>query len=233
MEGLRNVLAFPMYGAAAWLAWVLVQQTGAEGLGLLFGAGVALAFALYLFGAAQRREAAGAGALLALLGAGVFVTASIFLAALAANGPADGGGAGAAATATERALAAEPYSPERLAELRAQNRQVFVNFTAAWCVTCKVNERVALSQPQVQQAFLRTRTAYLVGDWTRRDPAIARTLAEHGRAGVPLYLIYRPGAAEPEVLPQILTPDTVAKALERRTTTASATPLPASQGEAG
>ena len=92
MEGLRHVLAFPMYGAAAWLAWVFVQQTGAEGLGLLFAAGVALAFALYLFGGAQRREAAGAGALIALLGAGVFVTASIFLAALAANGPTDGGG---------------------------------------------------------------------------------------------------------------------------------------------
>ena len=91
MEGLRHVLAFPMYGAAAWLAWVFVQQTGAEGLGLLFAAGVALAFALYLFGGAQRREAAGAGALVALLGAGVFVTASIFLAALAANGPTDGG----------------------------------------------------------------------------------------------------------------------------------------------
>ena len=143
MEGLRKVLAFPMYGAAAWLAWVFVQQTGAEGLGLLFAAGVALAFALYLFGGAQRREAAGAGALVALLGAGVFVTASVFLAALAANAAPDGGGA--AAAATERALAAEPYSPERLAELRAQDRPVFVNFTAAWCVTCKVNERVALS----------------------------------------------------------------------------------------
>ena len=215
MEGLRHVLAFPMYGAAAWLAWVFVQQTGAEGQGLLFAAGVALAFALYLFGGAQRREAAGAGALVALLGAGVFVTATIFLAALAANAPTDGGGA--AASTTERALAAEPYSPERLAELRAQNRQVFVNFTAAWCVTCKVNERVALSQPEVKQAFQSTRTAYLVGDWTRRDPVIARTLAEHGRAGVPLYLVYRPGAAEPEVLPQLLTPDVVKRALERRT----------------
>jgi thiol:disulfide interchange protein len=81
---------------------------------------------------------------------------------------------------------------------------------------------VALSQPEVKQAFQRTRTAYLVGDWTKRDPAIARTLAEHGRAGVPLYLLYRPGAAEPEVLPQLLTPDVVKAALERGTTTASA-----------
>jgi thiol:disulfide interchange protein DsbD len=178
---------------------------------------VALAFALYLFGGAQRREAAGAGAIVALLGAGVFVAASAFLAAQAASGPAEGGSG-----PSERALAAEPYSPERLAELRAQDRQVFVNFTAAWCVTCKVNERVALSRPEVRQAFASTRTAYLVGDWTRRDPVIARTLAEHGRAGVPLYLVYRPGAAEPEVLPQILTPDVVKRALERGTTTASA-----------
>lgn len=228
MEGLRHVLAFPMYGAAAWLTWVFVQQTDPAALGLLFAAGVALAFALYLFGGAQRRETAGAGALAGLLGAGVFVTAAIFLAALAANGPANGpaDGGAAAVSAGERALAAEPYSPGRLADLRAQNRQVFVNFTAAWCVTCQVNERVALSQPEVQQAFSSTRTAYLVGDWTRRDPVIAHTLAEHGRAGVPLYLLYRPGAAEPEVLPQLLTPDAVKRALTHGTSTAAADHAP-------
>ena len=184
-----------------------------EGLGLLFAAGVALAFALYLFGGAQRREAAGAGAVLALLGAGLVVTASIFLAALAATGPADGG---AAAAATERALAAEPYAPERLAALRAQNRPVFVNFTAAWCVTCKVNERVALSQPEVRQAFRAPTRPIWSATGRGGTRVIARALAEHGRAGVPLYLVYRPGAAEPEVLPQILTPDVVKRALQRR-----------------
>jgi thiol:disulfide interchange protein DsbD len=213
MEGLRHVLAFPMYGAAAWLAWVFVQQTGTEGQGLLFCAGVALAFALFLFGGAQRRQAEGAaGVVMGLLLAGVFTAAAVFIAAVAASQPPEG--EGRPASAADRALSAEPYSPERLAELRGQGRQVFVNFTAAWCVTCKVNERTSLSQPEVKAAFAHTHTAYLVGDWTRRDALIARTLAEHGRAGVPLYLLYRPGQAEPEVLPQLLTADGVAKALE-------------------
>jgi thiol:disulfide interchange protein DsbD len=109
---------------------------------------------------------------------------------------------------------AEPYTAQTLAELRGQGRQVFVNFTAAWCVTCKVNEATTLSQPAVKAAFERTHTAYLVGDWTRRDAVIARTLAEQGRAGVPLYLVYRPGAAEPKVLPQVLTPGLVIDALD-------------------
>ncbi len=211
MEGLRHVLAFPMYGAAAWLAWVFVQQTNANGLGYLFAAALALGFALYLFGGAQRRQAEGSGGLLGLLGAGLFVAGAVFLAAMAAN--VGSGGETANATETDRALSAEPYTPEKLAELRAQGRPVFVNFTAAWCVTCKVNEATTLSQPEVKAAFARTHTAYLVGDWTRRDASIAKTLAEHGRAGVPLYLVYRPGATEPQVLPQLLTPGVVEKAL--------------------
>jgi thiol:disulfide interchange protein DsbD len=214
MQTLRHVLAFPMYGAAAWLTWVFAQQLGAEALGVLFAAAVALAFALYLFGGAQRREADGAaGVVVGLLAAGVFTAAAVFLAAVAASAPAQGQGA-VASSEVDRSLAAEPYSPTRLAELRSQGRPVFVNFTAAWCVTCKVNERVALSQPEVKAAFARTHTAYLVGDWTRRDATIARTLAEHGRAGVPLYLLYSPGTDQPQVLPQILTPDTLVRALQ-------------------
>ena len=211
MEGLRHVLAFPMYGAAAWLAWVFVQQTNAEGQGYLFSAALALGFALYLFGAAQRRQAEGSGGLLGLLTAGLFVAGSVFLAGMAANVGSAGGAT--AETETDRALSAEPYTPEKLAELRSEGRPVFVNFTAAWCVTCKVNEATTLSQAEVRAAFARTHTAYLVGDWTRRDAAIAKTLAEHGRAGVPLYLLYRPGVAEPRVLPQLLTPGVVVKAL--------------------
>jgi thiol:disulfide interchange protein DsbD len=218
METLRHVLAFPMYAAAGWLAWVFAHQVGVEPLGLLFGAAVALAFALFLFGGAQRREAAGAASvLLGLLTAGVFTAVAVFLAAVAASAPVPPPGAtavAAQATSTGQALSTEPYSAARLAELRSQGRQVFVNFTADWCLTCKVNEAVALSQPQVKAAFAKTHTAYLLGDWTRRDDVIARTLAEHGRAGVPLYLLYRPGAAEPEVLPQLLSAGGVAKALE-------------------
>ncbi|MEO8811553.1 MAG: thioredoxin family protein, partial [Caulobacteraceae bacterium] len=89
-----------------------------------------------------------------------------------------------------------------------------VNFTAAWCVTCEVNERVAFSSPRVARAFRRTGAAYLVADWTNRDATIAKALAAEGRIGVPLYLLYPSGAGEPAILPQILTPEAVAGALE-------------------
>jgi thiol:disulfide interchange protein len=101
-------------------------------------------------------------------------------------------------------LAAEPFSEQRLAALRAEGRPVFVYFTADWCVTCKVNEKAALERDEVARAFAGAKIKVLVGDWTLGDAAIGRFLDSHGRTGVPLYLYYAPG--EPvRILPQILT----------------------------
>jgi len=100
---------------------------------------------------------------------------------------------------------AEAFSPTRLAALRAEGRPVFVNMTAAWCVTCLVNERVALAQPAVRKAFASAGITYLKGDWTRQDPAITAYLRSLGRDGVPLYVFYPAGGGSPVVLPQILT----------------------------
>uniref|UniRef100_UPI0025D846A0 thioredoxin family protein n=1 Tax=Sphingomonas sp. TaxID=28214 RepID=UPI0025D846A0 len=88
-------------------------------------------------------------------------------------------------------------------------RPVFVYFTADWCLTCKVNERIAIERPEVAAAFAKGKVATLVGDWTHSDPVIGRFLNEQGRSGVPLYLFYRPGAARPQVLPQVLVPATL------------------------
>ncbi|HYN78684.1 MAG TPA: thioredoxin family protein, partial [Lamprocystis sp. (in: g-proteobacteria)] len=110
-------------------------------------------------------------------------------------------------------LPTEPYSPERLAQARTEGRPVFVNMTAAWCITCLVNERVALSADSVTAAFRAADLLYLKGDWTNRDPVISDYLADFGRTGVPLYVFYPPGG-EPRVLPQILTPSSVRQALE-------------------
>jgi thiol:disulfide interchange protein DsbD len=104
---------------------------------------------------------------------------------------------------TQSVLVSEPWSAARVEALRAEGRPVFVNFTAAWCVTCKANELAALSSSRVASAFADAHVAYLEADWTNRDDAIAAALAEHGRAGVPLYLYYAPGQ-EPRVLPQVL-----------------------------
>jgi thiol:disulfide interchange protein DsbD len=111
-------------------------------------------------------------------------------------------------------LQSEPYSPARVAALRAEGRPVFVNYTAAWCVSCQVNDKVALSTHAVESAFARHKVAYLKADWTKRDATIAAELASHGRAGVPLYLVYGTNGGEGVILPSILTPDIVVKAVE-------------------
>nr|MBA3811115.1 thioredoxin family protein [Caulobacteraceae bacterium] len=221
MDTLRKALAFPMYGAAAWLAWVLARQSGPDGLARLLAAAVVLAFAAWLYGLAQRLRAQGQGSPLALVLAGVALAGSV--GAVAGAHGARPMGASAPPAAQPGGLAFQPYSPERLAALRAEGRPVLVNFTAAWCVTCQVNERIAFSSPEVAAAFHRARAAYLVADWTNRDAVIAKALADQNRIGVPLYLVYGAGGGAPQPLPQLLTPAIVAEALSK----ASAQPIPA------
>ncbi len=191
MEVLRQGLAFPMYAASVWLLWVVNQEAGASGvLGTAAGL-VLLGFAAWAFGLAQRAGRQGRRL-------GQAAAAAAVLAALAVL---PGVGAAPAPALAE----AEAFTPARLAVLRAEGRPVFVNLTAAWCVTCLVNERVALSPAVVQQAFATHGVVYLKGDWTRQDPAISAFLRQLGREGVPLYLLYTPGHPAPTVLPQILT----------------------------
>jgi thiol:disulfide interchange protein DsbD len=200
MEMFRKALAFPMYGAAAWLAWVLAQQAGPEDLAKLFAAAVVVGLAGWLAGLAQHRAAMGGKPLALTAGAGLLAA----LAVAAVVWPQD--------KAAE--LPSEPYSAARVAELRAQGRPVFVNYTAAWCVSCQVNDKVALSTRKVVQAFERHKVAYLKADWTKRDGVIAADLASHGRAAVPLYLVYGTKGGDGVILPSILTPDIVVKAVE-------------------
>jgi thiol:disulfide interchange protein DsbD len=194
MERLRQGLAFPMYGATAWLAWVLSVQAGPDGLVALLAGAVLIAFAAWVLGMAQ---AAGRGRRLGQAAAGMaLIGALALLPRLSVATPA----------APEGAEAAQAWSSDRVAMLRAEGRPVFVNMTAAWCITCQVNERVVLSTAKVQDAFARRDVAVLKGDWTRGDPAISALLRAQGREGVPLYLYYPAGGlAAPVVLPQILT----------------------------
>jgi len=105
-----------------------------------------------------------------------------------------------------------PFSPDRLAALRAEGKPVFLNVTAAWCITCKVNERVAFRQ-DFREALARDGVTFMTADWTRRDPAITSYLERYGRAGVPLYLVFPRGDGEARVLPQILTETMLVDAL--------------------
>ena len=119
-----------------------------------------------------------------------------------------------AAPAAQTSKAGEAYSVDKLASLRAANRPVFIDATAAWCITCLVNEEAVLSRDSVKSAFAAKKVAYLIADWTNRDPAVTALLKDNGRSGVPLYLYYAPGAKAPIILPQILTESGVLGALD-------------------
>jgi thiol:disulfide interchange protein DsbD len=209
METFKQALAFPIYATVAWLIWVLAQQVGSAGLFAALIGLVLIGLSAWSFNAT--RTASPWGRRLA----GGVVAASLAGAAVAIAGVSGSGSAAPPSSAAASASANhEPFSQKRLGELRATDRLVFVNMTAAWCITCLVNEQAALSNAAVRAAFADRNIAYLKGDWTRRNPEITRVLEEHGRSGVPLYLLFA-GNAKPVLLPQILTPAIVLAEIDR------------------
>ncbi|MFO7640050.1 MAG: protein-disulfide reductase DsbD family protein [Candidatus Competibacteraceae bacterium] len=199
LERGKQLLAFPLYATAAWLVWVLSQQAGPDGVAAALAGMILIAFAIWL---AQAVRAAGRGwRLTGCAGAALALVLALGLTRLPATEPESS----YVASQASSAVAWEPFSPARLAELQAAGRPVFVNFTAAWCITCLVNERVALSSARVALELVDREVVALKADWTHRDPVITAALADFGRGGVPLYLLYAPQATEPVILPQILT----------------------------
>ncbi len=211
METMKQALGFLLAATVVWLAWVLGQQTGSDGVAMLLAALVVQAVGAWVLGkwavvtrsAAVRRAAGIVAAVLIVGGA----AAAVKLAGAGAGGPP------AKAVATERW---EPYSEARVSELRAAGRPVFVDFGAAWCLTCQVNERVALSAAAVLAKFQEKNVATLKADWTSRDPAITAALTKLGRSGVPTYVVYsKDASAPPRLLPEVLTPTLVLDALDK------------------
>jgi thiol:disulfide interchange protein/DsbC/DsbD-like thiol-disulfide interchange protein len=218
MVRFKELLAFPMYASAIWLVWVLTQQAGASGMLVVLAGLLLLVFAIWLLrglggSLLRRRSLLG----LALLVSGLAIYLPMSLSTIVVT--ADGAAAPGRAEANYVGPVHEPYSDARLAELLVQG-PVFINLTAAWCITCKVNEAVALNREGMRAAFGDKNVAYLRGDWTNADPTISRLLESYGRSGVPLYLLYPGGAAAAEVLPQLLTEGIVRNAL-------AALPVPA------
>lgn len=203
MEWLRQFMAFPMFATCVWLVWVIAQQTDPGGVALVLGGFVALALAAWAWGWVQRGRVRFRWVALA----GVTLAAAS-LAPLALTTPV----AQASPAASSSDWAA--WSPEALAQAKAEGKPVFVDFTAAWCVTCQVNKRVALNNDATRAALARQGVVLMRADWTNRDARITAALAEFGRNGVPLYLLYD-RAGVPTVLPEILTPGAVIEAVER------------------
>jgi thiol:disulfide interchange protein len=213
MERAKQVLAFPMYAAAVWLVWVLAQQTDANAVAIVLGSMTTLALIVWAYevtrySSAKVRCVTYVIFLVLFIGVVVASYGGITKHSYAQINAKQGSG-------KVRAKNWEPYSEQRLNALLADGKPVLLNFTAAWCISCLVNERIALSDPQVTDLLKSSGTTYLKGDWTNRDPEITRILAKFGRSGVPLYVHYAAGqGAQPHELPQILTPDIVIKALK-------------------
>jgi thiol:disulfide interchange protein/DsbC/DsbD-like thiol-disulfide interchange protein len=201
MEKLKEFLAFPMYGSALWLVWVLVSQSGSEGL-LIWGIALLLILLLIWMGKQWR----GARGLLWVVAVVVLALLLPQLSPLPST---------ASSTRIEAVDHAEEiaYSEEAIAKALANGSIVFVDFTADWCITCKVNERIAIDVVSTQTLFEREGVVFMVADWTLEDEAITKALTRFGRVGVPLYLVYRPDLSEPIVLPQLLTPEIIRDAV--------------------
>lgn len=212
MERLKGLLAFPMYGAALWLIWVFARQTGDMALGLLFLAALVLALGLWLFGIGQAGLAEGGKAVVSRLAAILSLMAAAVLTGISLSQAEPGSVSDRASV--PGAMASQPWSEQAVRAAQLQGRPVLVNFTADWCVTCKINERAALSSARTAGALQAVGGVYLTGDWTLRDDAITAELERHGRSGVPLYLVYPAGGGSPRILPQILTEGVIIDALQ-------------------
>ena len=261
LEGFRQLLGFPMLATAAWLAWVLMLQTGADGGLRLLAAAVLVGFAAWLHGRNQRRGGKGAGrrgwALASTLALVIGVAGAAWQLRMidrladeplavadgsGAAGGADDGSTGGGSTrggstrggeagngqagsasradgaggrnAAATSVGWQPWSTAAVDAARAAGRPVFVDFTAAWCISCQANKKLVLEREGIRQAFIAADMVALRADWTRADPAITAELARHGRNGVPLYLYYPArSSGGPRILPELLTTDIVLSAI--------------------
>ena len=200
METFKQVLAFPLYATVAWLTWVLGAQSGNDAVLAMLAGLVLIAMAAWMYGRFEHSAGRWRAAVAVMLAA-----AGIAVAWPAPQAPATA----SSASAKPGEIAWEDWSPEKVAELTAQGKAVFVDFTAAWCVTCQVNKRVALNNAAVVAAFGDRKVVGLRADWTRHDPRITATLSELGRNAIPVYALYLPGEAQPRLLPEVLTPTIV------------------------
>jgi thiol:disulfide interchange protein DsbD len=205
MEVLRQAVAVPIFATVIWLAWVLAAAYGASALLALLTSFLLLAIAGWFLGrwpAKRWATAVAAVIMLCVIAIAVFASREMVTASETLSPPEAQGGW-------------QPWSPDAVSRYQAEGRPVFVDFTASWCLSCQVNERVALNRPEVQQAFQSANVVLLRADWTRHDETITKALTALGRSGVPAYALYVPGETSPRLLPEVLTPGIVINALAK------------------
>ncbi|ULU25540.1 protein-disulfide reductase DsbD family protein [Dyella terrae] len=213
METLKQVLAFPMYLAAVWLAWVLANQRGADAVGLLLVAAVLLAMTLWWF---EKSRWSGSASRSWVIVLALLTAVPLYaLVRLPAAAPASAGAVSANGTVA--------FTPAKLAELRKAGTPVFVDMTADWCVTCKANEHAVLDTDAFRDLLKKTGAVYMKGDWTNEDPAITAFLQEYHSPGVPLYVVFPKDGGHGNRLPTVLTSSLVEEALTKAAGTPVAT----------
>jgi thiol:disulfide interchange protein DsbD len=205
MEVLRQAVSVPIFATVIWLAWVLAQAYGSSLLAALLVSFLLLAIAGWFLGRWPAKRWSAAVAALILIGT---IAISVFA-------PAKLAVASESSAGSEMSGLWQPWSEAAVSRSLAAGQPVFVDFTAKWCLSCQVNERVALNQPEVEQAFQARNVVLMKADWTRHDEAITQALTALGRSGVPAYALYTPGQSEPVLLPEVLTPSIVTDALEK------------------
>ena len=199
LETFKQAMAFPLYATVAFLMWVLAGQTSESGLlSALLGLTI-VAMGVWVYGRYNRPAVPLGRARLAMLGASFLLIAGCVF------------GWPHAAKAND--VVWEPWSPERIAQLQAEDRPIYVDFTARWCATCQANKRVVFASDAVKQVLRQRKVALLKADWTNSDPRITAELLKWNRSAVPFNLVYLPGVAQPEILPEILTPSIVLGAI--------------------
>jgi thiol:disulfide interchange protein DsbD len=214
MEILKQAVSVPIFVTVIWLAWVVAQAYGAALVAALLGIFLLLAIAGWFLGRwPAQRWAALVAVLLLLTVLAVCIAAPRELAMTPVASPAQISSEGPAARSASATW--QTWSAEAVQRTLAAGQPVFVDFTASWCLSCQVNERVALSQPEVMQALEAKNVALFKADWTREDPAITQTLTALGRSGVPVYALYVQGEESPRLLPQVLTPGIVLDAIAK------------------
>jgi len=200
METFKQVMAFPLYATVGFLVWVMAGQVSENGLLMvLFGLTV-IAMAAWLYGRYTAPGASTARMRFGLIGGAVLLATGLNLGWPRPAAPSD--------------IAWEAWSTQRIEQLRAQGRPIYVDFTARWCATCQANKKVVFASTDVKRYFHDQNVATLKADWTNSDPHITAELARWNRSAVPFNLVYLPGRAAPRILPEVLTPSIVLRAFK-------------------
>lgn len=209
----KEIMGFLLLATVLWLIWVFGAETNLSAVVVLMVAFLAFAVGSWIYGKFSTPMSKKLSRNLAYLFTGFFFLAGSYLTYTSTTDEWAGGSENGIITQADRSHGWTPFSPEKVEELRQAGTPVLIDFTAEWCLSCKANH-IVLSAPSVEQAFKDKGVVKMKADWTKRDPIVTEALRQYGRNSIPLYVLYTSNHKEPQILPQVLTPDIVIQAVK-------------------